>query len=48
MLGHTTEIALGLVYLIFVNIVLTIVILKLFSTDILITSRIGWKKRKGF
>jgi ABC-2 type transport system permease protein len=46
MLGNYKDIALGFGYLVILNIILAIIILKLFSTDILITSRLDLSRRR--
>ncbi len=46
MLGNYKDIALGFGYLVILNIILAIIILKLFSTDILITSRLDLPRRR--
>ncbi len=44
-LGNTLDIAIGMVYLMLLTVLLTLLILKLFSTDLLITSKLGLRKK---
>ncbi len=45
-LGNTLDITIGIVYLVILTVLLTLLILKLFSTDLLITSKLGLRKKQ--
>jgi len=45
-LGKIGHITMGILYLIFLNIILALLLIKLFSTDLLITARLEWKRKR--